>query len=34
MSKALEESSDDSGWRFCPFGSYLSKLQPDFDPRL
>jgi len=35
MLKALEESSDDSGWALLStFGSYLSKLQPDFDPRL
>lgn len=35
MLKALEESSDDSGWAPLPaFGSYLGKLQPDFDPRL
>ncbi len=32
---ALEESSDDSGWaRLSTFGSYLTKLQPDFDSRL
>jgi hypothetical protein len=32
---ALEESSDDSGWaRLSDFGSYLNKLQPDFDSRL
>jgi len=32
---ALEESGDDSGWALLStFGSYLSKLQPDFDPRL
>lgn len=35
MLMALEESSDDSGWALLStFGSYLSKLQPDFDPRL
>ena len=32
---ALEESSDDSGWApLGTFGSYLNKLQPDFDSRL
>ncbi len=32
---ALEESSDDSGWApLATFGSYLNKLQPDFDSRL
>ena len=32
---ALEQSSDDAGWaNLGTFGSYLTKLQPDFDPRL
>ncbi len=32
---ALEQSSDDAGWaNLATFGSYLNKLQPDFDPRL
>jgi hypothetical protein len=32
---ALEETSDDSGWaNLGQFGSYLNKLQPDFDPRM
>ena len=32
---ALEQSSDDAGWaQIGTFGSYLTKLQPDFDPRL
>lgn len=32
---ALEQSSDDAGWAHLgTFGSYLTKLQPDFDPRL
>jgi NYN domain-containing protein/OST-HTH/LOTUS domain-containing protein len=32
---ALEQSSDDAGWaNLATFGSYLTKLQPDFDPRL
>lgn len=32
---ALEQSSDDAGWAHLgTFGSYLSKLQPDFDSRL
>ena len=31
----FEESSDDSGWApLATFGSYLNKLQPDFDSRL
>jgi NYN domain/OST-HTH/LOTUS domain len=35
MLKALDESSDESGWALLStFGSYLSKLQPDFDPRV
>ncbi len=32
---ALEQSVDDAGWaNLGTFGSYLVKLQPDFDPRL
>ncbi len=32
---ALDQSIDDSGWaRLGTFGSYLTKLQPDFDSRL
>ena len=32
---ALDQSSDDSGWAHLgTFGSYLTKLQPDFDARL
>lgn len=32
---ALEQSVDDEGWAgLGAFGSYLTKLQPDFDPRL
>lgn len=32
---ALEQSLDDSGWAHLgTFGSYLTKLQPDFDSRL
>jgi hypothetical protein len=32
---ALEESSDESGWAHLgTFGSYLTKLQPDFDSRV
>ncbi|ASC73530.1 hypothetical protein XM38_044970 [Halomicronema hongdechloris C2206] len=32
---ALEQSSDDEGWaELGTFGSYLNKLQPDFDSRL
>lgn len=32
---ALEQSIDDAGWAHLgTFGSYLTKLQPDFDPRL
>ena len=33
--KALEQSSDESGWAYlATFGGYLTKLQPDFDSRL
>ena len=33
--QALDQASDDSGWaNLGTFGSYLTKLQPDFDPRL
>lgn len=33
--EALEQSSDDSGWAHLgTFGSYLTKLQPDFDSRV
>jgi len=32
---ALEQSIDDSGWaQLGTFGSYLTKLKPDFDSRL
>jgi hypothetical protein len=32
---ALEQSIDDAGWaHLATFGSYLTKLQPDFDSRL
>ena len=32
---ALEQSSDDEGWaNLGTFGSYLTKLQPDFDSRM
>ena len=32
---ALEQSTDDGGWaQLGTFGSYLTKLQPDFDSRL
>ncbi|MEM9906701.1 MAG: NYN domain-containing protein [Cyanobacteria bacterium P01_D01_bin.44] len=32
---ALEQSSDDEGWaNLGTFGSYLTKLQPDFDARM
>lgn len=32
---ALEQSSDDNGWAHLgTFGSYLTKLQPDFDSRV
>ena len=32
---ALEQSLDDAGWaHLATFGSYLTKLQPDFDSRL
>ena len=33
--KALEQSTDDTGWaQLGTFGSYLTKLQPDFDSRI
>ena len=33
--QALENSCDDSGWaNLATFGSYLTKLKPDFDSRL
>ena len=33
--RALDQASDDDGWAHLgAFGSYLSKLQPDFDARL
>jgi len=33
--QALDQACDDSGWaNLAAFGSYLTKLQPDFDPRL
>ena len=33
--EALEQSTDDAGWaQLGTFGSYLTKLQPDFDSRL
>lgn len=33
--QALEQASDDTGWAHLgTFGSYLTKLQPDFDARL
>jgi hypothetical protein len=32
---ALEHSSDDEGWAHLgTFGSYLTKVQSDFDPRM
>ncbi len=32
--QALEKACDDTGWaNLANFGSYLTKLQPDFDPR-
>lgn len=35
MLQAIEQVSDDSGWAHLgTFGSYLKKLQPDFDPRV
>jgi uncharacterized LabA/DUF88 family protein len=34
MLDALEQSSDEGGWAYLgTFGSYLTKLQPDFDSR-
>jgi hypothetical protein len=35
LRQAIEDASDDSGWAFLGIvGSYLTKVQPDFDPRL
>jgi hypothetical protein len=35
LMSALDQSLDDSGWaNLGTFGSYLTKLQPDFDSRL
>ena len=35
ISEAIEQGADDSGWAHLGFvGSYLTKVQPDFDPRL
>lgn len=35
MLKAAEQASDESGWaQLGTFGSYLNKLEPDFDSRL
>ncbi len=35
LRQAIEEASDDQGWAFLgSVGSYLNKVQPDFDPRL
>jgi len=35
ISRAIEQGADDSGWAHLGFvGSYLTKVQPDFDPRL
>ncbi|WP_241974482.1 OST-HTH/LOTUS domain-containing protein [Paraburkholderia sp. BL17N1] len=34
MLSALSQSSDENGWAHLgTFGSYLTKLQPDFDAR-
>jgi uncharacterized LabA/DUF88 family protein len=33
--QAIEQAADESGWAFLgAVGSYLTKIQPDFDPRL
>jgi hypothetical protein len=33
--EALDKASDDTGWaNLGTFGSYLTKIQPDFDSRL
>ena len=35
LMEALDKSSDDNGWaHLVTFGSYLQKIQPDFDSRL
>jgi hypothetical protein len=33
--QAIEEASDEQGWAFLGVvGNYLTKIRPDFDPRL
>ena len=33
--QAIEEESDENGWaHLSAVGSYLTKIRPDFDPRL
>lgn len=35
LAQAIEEGADESGWAHLGFvGNYLTKVQPDFDPRL
>ncbi len=35
IAQAIDQGADDSGWAFLgAVGNYLSKIQPDFDPRL
>jgi uncharacterized LabA/DUF88 family protein len=35
LRQAIEEASDENGWAFLGVvGSYLTKIKPDFDPRL
>ena len=35
IAQAIEQGADDSGWAFLgAVGNYLTKIQPDFDPRL
>ena len=35
LRRAIEEASDEQGWAHLgAVGSYLTKIRPDFDPRL
>jgi hypothetical protein len=35
LRRAIEEASDEQGWaHLASIGSYLTKIRPDFDPRL
>ncbi|MGA8053724.1 MAG: OST-HTH/LOTUS domain-containing protein, partial [Burkholderiales bacterium] len=35
ISQAIEQGADEAGWAFLgAVGNYVTKIQPDFDPRL